>query len=746
MNEVARHETVSFRPSEAMEKAASSLVELRLRVGLKAHQERRLAEARQCYDDILDTEPNHATALHLLGLLNMQEGDIAVAARLMEKSVALAPHVAEAHSNLANALNRLGQPDAASVACRRAIEIQPELSAAHFNLGNALTQLGRLDEAIAAYRAAIERRAAYPEACFNLANALQQRGRLEEAIAAYRTAIALRPAHGESHDNLAQALLRAGRAEEAETAARTAILHKPDLATAHDALGQALARQGKPAEAADAFRQALAVEPTLRAAANHLAEVEAMAQRSGRVIPIDARRAATETSWQADVAIGDRLYAEEKFAEAAAAYARATRARPDLAEPYLKLSDSYAALTRYEDAVATLRDAIAIAPEHAAAHHKLADTLRVVGQLKEAGKAWQRAVELKPDMGAAHRMLAELNRFTGDDCDIAAMEAMLSDPAIDPMEAANLCFAVTAAYEDIGEYDRAFAFLDRANHLKRASVAYNPARDASIAERIKAVFTPEFLQSLSGRGCADARPVFIVGMPRSGTTLVEQILASHSHVLGGGETAALRDSVSGFAGGTLADALDMISSAAPAELQRAGQAYIDAALPTAAKARRCTDRRPLNFWHIGFIHLFLPNARIVHCRRNPADTCFACYRTSFIDGQYPFANDLADIGGYYRLYDDLMRHWQTVLPGRIFDVRYEDIVGNQQEETNRLLEYCGLPWENACMSYFRSERPVVSHAAIDVRQPIYRDALRRWKRYERHLGPLFEAFDPLVDG
>lgn len=234
-------------------------------------------------------------------------------------------------------------------------------------------------------------------------------------------------------------------------------------------------------------------------------------------------------------------------------------------------------------------------------------------------------------------------------------------------------------------------------------------------------------------------------MPRSGTTLVEHILASHSRVYGGGELSDLRRLAGGLnkLSPTGHDFPDGVADLGPKDLHRLGRTYWEAVRRRAPDAPHVTDKAPGNFRYLGLIHLMLPRARIIHCVRNPVDTCLSCYKLLFVSGQN-FSYDLVELGRYHRLYTRLMDHWRAVMPGRILDVRYEDLVAAQERETRRLLEFCGLPWEDACLSFHTTRRLVKTASATQVRQPIYKSAVGSWKRYARHLGPLLESLGPLA--
>ena len=316
-------------------------------------------------------------------------------------------------------------------------------------------------------------------------------------------------------------------------------------------------------------------------------------------------------------------------------------------------------------------------------------------------------------------------------------------PSLTDADAARLLFSLGKAHEDTGDNDAAFDCIERGNRLKRGAIDFDIADETDIVERITRSFDDAFLARADGLGDGAELPVFIVGMPRSGTTLVERILASHPAVHGGGELDEIM---------RLADGLPRRLSSThrypecAAEIDGAmwrelGESYVAALRALAPDAARVTDKMPLNHRHLGLIHAMLPAARIIHCRRDPMDTCFSCYKTLFTSGQ-PFAYDLTELGLYYRLYERMMGHWRAVLPGRICELRYEDVVADLEGAARRLVAHCGLDWDDRCLDFDKTERPVLTASAAQVRRPIYSSSVERWRLFERHLGALQHALGP----
>ncbi len=539
--------------------------------------------------------------------------------------------------------------------------------------------------------------------------ALHEAGRLPEALGLYRQILTVQPDHADALNHAGIAAFQLGDAADAVDLLRAASL-LPGNAEPHNNRGTVLQASGDLDGAVAAYRRALEIDPDNAEAHKNL---------------------------------GVALHKSGDLDGAAAACRRALDIDPDLAAAHNGLGVILEASDDLDGAVAAYRLAVEIEPGFVGAQCNLGSVLKAAGRFDAAVAAYRRAVEIKPDLAEAYQHLAGLKTFTASDGDIAAMEGLLSRPSITDGQAMLLRFALGKAYDDIGDYDRAFGHVEKGNRIKRASLQYDVAHDEELGDRIAAVFSREFLHRRTGAG--PDGPIFIVGMPRSGTTLVEQILASHSRVYGGGELAELRQLVRGSHGisGTGRGFPEGVAGLGLKDLNGLGRTYWEAVRRRAPESPHVTDKAPGNFRYLGLIHLMLPRARIIHCVRNPVDTCLSCYKLLFVSGQN-FSYDLVELGRYHRLYARLMDHWRAVMPGRILDVRYEDLVAAQEQETRRLLDFCGLPWEDACLSFHTTRRLVKTASATQVRQPIYGKAVDGWKRYARQLGPLLEALGPLA--
>lgn len=419
---------------------------------------------------------------------------------------------------------------------------------------------------------------------------------------------------------------------------------------------------------------------------------------------------------------------------------------PQNAMGWLTLGNVQKDALQYDDALVSYRRALQINPRLVGAYNNIALVYRDRGELDEAAVNFRRALEIMPDCAEAFHGLAKIKKFTEVDDDVRALQALLQRKDLSLDQRVHLNFAFGKVLDDLGDYDLAFSCFKEANDLKRSTIRYDAARQEAFFQAIRNAFTPTLFECFETAGYRDATPIFIVGMPRSGTTLVEQILASHSGVFGAGELYVLNDLVTATArtvDGAVLAYPENVAALTPADYHEMGHRYVDAVRRVEATCAHITDKMPQNFLYLGLIRLILPQAKVIHCVRDPVDTCLSSY-VNFLG--HEFACDLEELGRYYRLYEELMAHWRTILPGGFLDVRYEDLVTNGEAVTRRLLDFCGLPWEDQCLRPHAAARPVKTLSVAQVRQQVYTSSLERWKRYRDHLGPLLAVLEPGRDG
>ena len=532
----------------------------------------------------------------------------------------------------------------------------------------------------------------------------------EAAAAWFQKAAERRPDGADIHYNLGTALMRLGRTGDAEPPLRRAAALAPAFAPARLNLGNCLRELGRLDEAAEAYRQAISIRPDYP---------------------------------QAQLNLGSTLMELGEPAAAEACYREAIARHPDFAPALHNLGNLLRGRGELDQALALLSRAIETDPTFADAHNSLGNVYRDIGRMDEARSSYRAALGAQPDHARAHANLAYITSHEADDPDVAKMETLLGREGIDRESETQLRFGLAKAYEETGEDARSFDTLCEANRLRRASFTAD-AETAANAEALTALLIERFDAAGRARhrraGFDSELPVFIVGMPRSGTSLVEQILASHPLVHGAGELNDLFELLAGTPGRPPSpdENFDAMKNFDPAHGVELAQRYVDRLSARALDARRITDKMPSNFVNLGLIDLILPKARLIHCVRSPMDTCLSCFKIDFNQGQ-AYYNDLVELGQIYRLYASLMDHWERVMGGKILHVSYERVTADLEGEARRLLAHCGLDWDDRVLEFHKTERAVRTASAAQVREPIYRKAVERWRRYESQLAPLIEA-------
>ncbi len=692
-----------------MQQSRKALFEVFKRA-LAAYQAGDAARARKHLKKVLAKDPRNVDAHHLMGLVASELGHHDAAVRHLETAIALNGKVAELHNNLGEAYRRAGDFERAVACYRRAIALDSRFAGAYNNLGVVLLEEARLDEAQAALNQARRLLPKAPQVLINLARLKQARGDLEGAVEGYKEALGLAPDDPAALNNLANAYQEMGRLPEA-------------LRT---------------------YERLLAKDPNNARALGNLALTLEMAGDGRRALSYYARAAAREPkNVELRLGLAKALATSGRWDEARAELERALAMEPQNADVLCELARLHLAGGRVEDALACYDRALAAAPEASHVHAHRAYGLMTLGRTREARAAYAEAVALDATNTQAWRALAKAKRFKEGDDDLAALEALAERSDLDDEKRLHLGFALAKAYEDIGDYDRAFAHLKEANRLKRKYLLYSRVDTERHFAAIRKVFTADFLARHQGVGEADATPIFIVGMPRSGTSLVEQILSSHSRIHGGGELQALPRAVERVLQEPTGLGFPQCCEKAESAAFRAlGADYIEEVRRLAADVPHITDKLPYNFLRLGLIRIALPEAKIIHCRRHPLDTCLSIYKNYFMDGN-DFGYDLEELAHFYRHYDALMGHWRALLGDALFEVRYEDLLADQEGVTRRLLAHCGLAFEPACVRFHETKRVVMTASVAQVREPIYKDSLALWKRYGAHLKPLIDGLGEL---
>jgi len=646
------------------------------------HQAGSLQQAVAIYRQILEAEPAYAPALYHLGAASEALRDFPEAVACFRRLLNLAPGHAEVYNHLGVALYRQGNLAEAATAYRQALRVRPDFAEAYANLGVALQAQGQVGEAITCYQRGLSIRPDFAEAHNNLGLALKEQGDLQGAVACYQRALQLQPDSPRTFSNLGNALREQCRLKDAAACYQQALRLLPGDFDALYNLGVTMRELGQDAEAEAIFHEVRRLHPTLPEAHNNLGNV---------------------LREQGDV----------------------------------------------EGAVGAYRQALRLRPSYAQAHCNLAHALEEQGRPAEAAAHLLEARRLRPDWAPPLFTLAELaaqGHYQFPEADVQRIVALAGDPGISESDASVLHFALAILREKAGAYDEAFASYRQGNalmhgFLRKSRRAFDPREHKETIDQLIATFTPALFHRVRGFGLDTELPVFVIGMPRSGTTLVEQILCGHPLVFGAGELKEVPRLVSELPARLQVKErypqcihrLDQPTAWALAEEYRARLTRRGGA------AARVIDKQGMNYLHLGLLAILFPRARVIHCRRDPRDLCLSCYFQQF--REVNFAWDLADLGRYYRAYERLMDHWRAVLPVQPLEVAYEDLVANPEAVSRRMVAFCGLDWDDRCLAFYENRRPVQTMSKLQVRRPIYTTSVGRWRRYEKHLGPLLEALE-----
>jgi tetratricopeptide (TPR) repeat protein len=732
-----------------MSKATPSFPEAMKRA-VAAYEHGRLGEADDLARAILGVRPDYFDALHLIAVISTQQRRLDEALASYDRALALQPDHAGALFNRGIALHELKRFEEALASYDRALALQPDHAGALYNRGITLQGLKRFDEALASYDRALALQPDNTGALCNRGNALRQLKRLDEALASYERALALQPDHVMALYNRGNTLHALKRFGEALASYDRALALQPDYADALNNRGNALHELKRFDEALASYDRALAVRPDHAGALynrgmtlheiKRFAEALASYDRALALLPDNAEALCNR---------GNTLHELQRFDEALASYDRALALQPNNAGALYNRGNTLRERGDLHAALAHYRRALSLKPDLAEVYNNMGNVLKELGQFQGAQSAYLEALRLDPNSTTAYVNLAVAKTFKPGDAHLAAMEALAAkSEGLSKTDRMQLDFALGKAYADLNDHSRSFQHLLAGNAAKRASICYDETAALGRFDRIEAVFTPELIAAKSGGGNPSALPIFVLGMPRSGTTLVEQIIASHPLVHGAGELQAFNDVVLNVCGpdGSTIPYPEFMAGIDDAALKQIGARYVNRVRGSVDKdgarsKQYVTDKMPSNYYFAGLIHLALPNAKIIHTVRDALDTCVSCFSILFsVEQNHTY--DLGELGRYYKRYERLMAHWRKVLPASHFlDVSYEAVVADLEIQARRIIAHCGLPWDDRCLAFHKTDRPVRTASATQVRQPIYKTAVGRWRTCEQYLGPLLSALE-----
>ena len=573
---------------------------------------------------------------------------------------------------------------------------------------------------------------------------LLAKGELSAAAKAFQQALKIAPKRQRTRMKLGRVFLYMGRLEDAQ-ALRDEFMElsqdNQDIARAAE-----LEKEEKFAEAEKIYRQILTRHPDNVSAMRlwarlgfeqeEYADAELLLQQAVKVSPGFSRAWADLASTQ---------FEQEKFDDAIESAKRLIKLEPREPDGHIKLAAASASAGHHQDAVESFDNALEFAPDHVGALCGKGNVCRTIGDQESSIAAFRKSIEVNPLHAQAYWNLANLKTFRFEDSEVNAMLALVGDERIPPEGQVQLNNALGLEFDGRTEYARSFEFIDRGNVLRRQEEFYDRADNEEKADSTIDTFSQQFLEDNAGHGDHDPAPIFIVGLPRSGSTLIEQILSSHSRVDGTHELHDLPKTIRAnrkLTGPRLRYPASITNLHADG-FRGLGSDYIERTRRHRGNRPFFTDKAPNNFVHVGLLHLILPNAKIINAKRHPLDSCFGSYKQLFAHGQ-PFTYDLVEIGEYYLQYQRQMDHWHEILPGKVLDVRYEEVVADLEGQVKRILEYCELEWEESCLQFHETNRAVQSASSEQVRRPIYSSSVNTWRHYEPHLGALIEVLEPVL--
>ena len=582
-----------------------------------------------------------------------------------------------------------------------------------------------------------------PDAILILAKIAHEQRDFKVAVERYQQFLGILPDHAQTHYNLGLVLNHLGRAERAIEHLSRSIKNADGDAEVYGQLGDAYTKLQRWEEAIEAYQHVLARHAEDVGTIIKLGNAFIAAQLLTKAISLYER--AIETLPDNALLhrhLGASLHKMGQMQEAITCFEQALRLRPDYVGARIDFALVLRQLGKTEEALVQLEEAIDLEPGDVDAHMSLALTFRQMGQTELAVERLEQFLSARPTCGSAYYHISLMNPKQEL---IPVVEKLISDPRLPNDDAINCHFALGNIFAASKSFDRAFRHFLKANTLHRQTFSYDPEENIQVFDRLIKVYSRDFFQSKRQSGSASELPVFIVGMPRSGTTLVEQILSSHNSVHGAGEIEALPGVNRSIAqqlnyASPLPECMSLVDEKIVEECSARYLRELALHCPTAL---RITDKLPGNFARIGLIKTLFPHARIVHCQRNPLDNCISLFFHNFMALSCSF--ELKELGQYYLDHQRLMSHWQNLFPGEIFTLRYEELVMDQERVSRQLVDYLGLEWDDQCLDFHNNERKVMTPSNMQVRQPIYKHSMNRWKQYEKHLQPLIEVLQPVLD-
>jgi tetratricopeptide (TPR) repeat protein len=699
-----------------------------LQKGIEAHKAGNVQEADRFYTAILKAQPKHPDANHNMGVLAVSVGKAEQSLPFFQAALELNKTVTQYWLSYIDALIKVGKLTDAKAAIDQAKRnglkgndvgsLERQLSGLETgsvvsngslefreppeNQLRSLINLYTTGQHQKAKTRAIQLLKQYQNS-INLYNMLgaanKSLGKLEEAIEAYKKALAIKPDYADAYYNMGNTLKQQGKLADAVDAYRKALFIKPDYTDAYYNMGVTFKRQNNLEDAVDAYRKALLIKPDHVDAYNNM---------------------------------GVALQEQGRLEEAIEAFTEALSLKPDFADAHYNMGYTLKEKGKLEDAIQSYEKALTFKPDFADAYYNLGNLLKEKGKLEEAIQAYQKAISIRPSFVEALYNLSTIKKFTPNDPHFVKVLELSKHRDLSKDDECYINFALAKMHEDVGELDKSFAYLSRGNYLRQKLLNYSINIDQTLFSCLKSSQAKISENNLViGEENSERLPIFIFGMPRSGTTLVEQIISAHPEVFGAGEL----NYVAKF-GKELCLDQTLINTASISDFR---ESYLSEVLKLQNEKHFVTDKMPQNFRFVPLICAAFPEAKLVHVKRNAAAVCWSNYKRYYATNGLGYCYDLKNLVAYYRLYEDLMNRWQSIYGDRIYNLNYENLTTQQVPETKNLLRHLGLDWNEACLSPHKNKRSIKTASLQQVRQKVYTGSSEEWRKYQTYLDGAFDS-------
>ena len=693
----------------------------------------RLEDAVVHGEELARQFPNYFEIYSIMGAANLGLGNAEKTLKNYHKALKIKPDFADAYNNMGIILYEQGNLDQAITNYQKAIMIEPDFADAYFNLGNAFKRKGDLIKAAHYYQKSLLIQPDDAEVLLNYGNALSGYDQFENAIEIYKRALQLQPALVDAQIGLAEALaqkVNTGKVENDELDSAGLEVNTADF---HNSRGIELAEKGAFDAAVSNYNQALQIRPDYAEVYNNLGlvlmkkgQLNLARKNFERAVEIKPDFAAGHFN------LGNYFFKKDNLESAINSYQAALAIDATYAEVLNNLGNAYSKSKQTDLALKNYKAALELKPDYIDAHLNFGSTQLENGNFDAAIASYQQVLRVDPTDATAHGFLAYVQKYDGSEPHIFQMKELYHDTKTSDDDRVHLGFALGKALEDASDFKTSFQFLQQGNHLRKLQLSYDLNKDRKLFSHIKTMFENQLRQPIKRPTASNHKqPIFIVGMPRSGTSLVEQIVSSHSMIHGAGELETL-DRLIGqfnpFQGYFSADSLAKL-----------GQTYLRALHDFDTTKPLVSDKMPLNFRWIGFILSALPEAKIIHVKRDPKATCWSIFKQYFWDDGNEYAYDMQDLCEYYKMYQDLMEFWHSKYPRKIYDLNYEILTEDQEKETRNLISYLNLDWEDQCLDFHTNKRSVKTASNLQVREKMYTGSSQKWRQYEPYLAEMLRG-------